>query len=162
MRLDLQPKLLRVLQEREFERVGGAGTITSDVRVVATTSRTLASEVTEGRLRQDLYYRLSVFPIEVPPLRDRLDDIPLLAHRFAARAAARASAASAGSRVETFTITRGELRADGSHSVSLRAPATSATSAVQSLADRRPGAPIAARIAESRPGWPNDWMSQRW
>ncbi|HEY5060649.1 MAG TPA: sigma-54 dependent transcriptional regulator [Gemmatimonadaceae bacterium] len=106
MRLDLQPKLLRVLQEREFERVGGAGTITTDVRVVATTNRTLANEVSEGRFRQDLYYRLSVFPIEVPPLRDRLDDIPLLAHRFAARAAAEAKKQIDGFAPETIELLR--------------------------------------------------------
>jgi DNA-binding NtrC family response regulator len=106
MRLDLQPKLLRVLQEREFERVGGAGTITTDVRVVATTNRTLATEVAEGRFRQDLYYRLSVFPIDVPPLRDRLDDIPLLAHRFAARAAAEAKKQIDGFAPETMHLLR--------------------------------------------------------
>lgn len=104
MRLDLQPKLLRVLQEREFERVGGSGTITTDVRVVATTNRNLAAEVAEGRFREDLYYRLSVFPIEVPPLRERLDDIPLLAHRFAARAAVEAKKPIDGFAPETLEL----------------------------------------------------------
>jgi DNA-binding NtrC family response regulator len=90
MRLDLQPKLLRVLQEREFDRLGGAGPVNVDVRVVATTNRDLAADAVAGRFRQDLYYRLSVFPILVPPLRDRSDDIPLLAYRFASRASTEA------------------------------------------------------------------------
>ncbi len=90
LRPDLQPKLLRVLQEREFERIGGAGPVKCDVRVIATTSRNLEAEVSVGRFRQDLYYRLNVFPISIPPLRDRREDIPVLAHRFAARAAAEA------------------------------------------------------------------------
>ena len=87
---DLQPKLLRVLQEREFERIGGAETVKVDVRIVATTSRNLEAEVAAGRFRQDLFYRLNVFPISIPPLRDRREDIPVLAQRFAARAAAEA------------------------------------------------------------------------
>lgn len=87
MRLDLQPKLLRVLQEREIERLGGSVTIPVDVRVIATTNRHLAEDAAAGRFRQDLFYRLSVFPIVVPPLRDRREDIPDLAQRFAMRAA---------------------------------------------------------------------------
>jgi DNA-binding NtrC family response regulator len=93
---DLQPKLLRVLQDREFERIGGAGVVKCDVRVIATTSRNLEAEVNAGRFRQDLYYRLNVFPITIPPLRDRREDIPVLAHRFAARAAAEAGKEIAG------------------------------------------------------------------
>ena len=88
MRLDLQAKLLRVLQEQEFERVGGTSPIKVDVRIVATTNRELASEADRGTFRQDLYYRLSTIPIQIPPLRDRVDDIPVLALRFAMRTAA--------------------------------------------------------------------------
>jgi DNA-binding NtrC family response regulator len=88
MRLDLQAKLLRVLQEQEFERVGGTSPIRVDVRIIATTNRDLAAEAAAGTFRQDLYYRLSVIPIQIPPLRDRRDDIPLIAYRFAMRTAA--------------------------------------------------------------------------
>ncbi|MEX2223991.1 MAG: sigma 54-interacting transcriptional regulator [Candidatus Rokuibacteriota bacterium] len=82
--LDLQAKLLRVLQEGEFERVGGA-TIRTDVRVIAATNRDLEKAMAEGRFRADLFYRLNVFPIQIPPLRERPEDVPPLARYFVAR-----------------------------------------------------------------------------
>jgi DNA-binding NtrC family response regulator len=88
MRIDLQSKLLRVLQEQEFERVGGAQPIKVDVRIIATTNRDLAAQAAQGHFRQDLFFRLSVIPVSIPPLRERREDIPLLAHRFATRIAA--------------------------------------------------------------------------
>jgi DNA-binding NtrC family response regulator len=82
MPLPLQAKLLRVLQERTFERVGGSKVIKADVRVIAASNRNLQTEVAERRFREDLYYRLNVFPMQLPPLRDRVDVIPLLADYF--------------------------------------------------------------------------------
>ena len=83
--LELQAKLLRVIQHNEFERLGSSHTIKVDVRIVATTNRDLEEEVRKGRFRQDLYYRLNVFPITVPPLRQRKDDIPLMVQSFIER-----------------------------------------------------------------------------
>jgi formate hydrogenlyase transcriptional activator len=81
--LELQPKLLRVIQERQFERLGSAATIRSDVRLICATHRNLVEMVDERQFRADLFYRLSVFPIELPPLRGRPEDIRLLVHHFA-------------------------------------------------------------------------------
>ena len=84
--LDLQPKLLRALQEHEFERLGSTKTISVDVRLIAATHRDLQTMIRNNQFREDLFYRLNVFPIEIPPLRQRRGDIPLLVHYFALRA----------------------------------------------------------------------------
>jgi len=83
--LDLQTKLLRVLQEREFERVGSSKTLKADVRVIAATNADLPVRIRDGRFREDLYYRLNVVPLEMPPLRDRPEDLGLLVRHFVAK-----------------------------------------------------------------------------
>jgi formate hydrogenlyase transcriptional activator len=80
--LELQPKLLRAVQEQEFERLGSTRTIEVNVRMIAATHRDLPAMIRDGKFREDLFYRLNVFPIEIPPLRERRDDIPLLANYF--------------------------------------------------------------------------------
>ena len=82
MPLELQPKLLRAIQDQEFERLGGTRTIRTDVRFVAATNRDLKAMVDKNEFRADLYYRLHVFPLHVPPLRERREDIPLLTRYF--------------------------------------------------------------------------------
>ncbi len=87
--LDLQSKLLRVIQDQEIERIGGNETININVRIIAATNRNLVEAVQEGNFRSDLYFRLNVFPIELPPLRNRVEDIPLLAQHFVQKIAPR-------------------------------------------------------------------------
>ncbi len=85
MNLALQAKILRVLQEKSFERLGGHETVNVNVRIISATNKDLEAEVREGRFREDLYYRLSVFPVHLPPLRERKEDIPILAEHFLKR-----------------------------------------------------------------------------
>jgi two-component system response regulator AtoC len=102
LELALQAKLLRVLQEREFERIGGTRTIRTDCRVIASTNRNLAECVKNGTFREDLFYRLNVLPIQSPPLRERTEDIPLLAEHFLAQYGGRRDRATAGFTPETM------------------------------------------------------------
>jgi formate hydrogenlyase transcriptional activator len=86
---ELQPKLLRVLQDREFERLGGVHTLRVDVRIISATNRDLLQDVLDKNFREDLYYRLNVFPIQLPPLRDRREDIAILVQHFVEKHARR-------------------------------------------------------------------------
>ena len=83
--LELQPKLLRAVQEQEFERLGSANTISVSVRIIAATHRDLSAMISEEKFREDLFYRFNVFPIEIPPLRERREDIPLLVNYFVSK-----------------------------------------------------------------------------
>jgi DNA-binding NtrC family response regulator len=110
MPLALQPKLLRALQEREFDRLGSNQTVHVDIRVIATTNRALEAEVAEGRFRADLYYRLNVIPLALPPLRERAEDIGELAEYFAGLYAAPGSAAGASPRLSRELVARLEAQ----------------------------------------------------
>ncbi|MGH9904781.1 MAG: sigma 54-interacting transcriptional regulator, partial [Pyrinomonadaceae bacterium] len=101
---ETQIALLRVLQEHEFERVGGTGSIRAEVRVIAATNRDLEAAIASGTFRSDLFYRLNVFPIEVPPLRDRRDDIPLLVEYFVDRCARKAGKSIRGIKKESLDL----------------------------------------------------------
>ena len=94
--MELQVKLLRVLQEKEFERVGGRATLRTDVRIISATNRNLQDEVEAGKFRTDLFYRLNVFPIKLPSLRERMDDIPILAEHFLNRYSRKAGKSISG------------------------------------------------------------------
>jgi len=100
--MEVQIKLLRTLQEREFERVGGAETIKVDVRVVSATNRNLEKMIEEGEFREDLYYRLNVFPINLPPLRDRLEDLPVLVQHFITKFARQMGASPSQASIEAL------------------------------------------------------------
>ena len=152
MRIDLQPKLLRVLQEREFERVGGTHMIRTDVRIIATTNRDLERCVVDGSFRQDLYYRLRVFPITVPPLRERREDVPSLAFRFASVAAAEAQKPFTGIAPDALDLLRAydwpgnvrELQHAVERAVILASPPTLEVSNFRDLVSR-PGGMTAPR-----------------
>ncbi len=102
--METQIALLRVLQEREFERVGSSQPISVDVRIIAATNRDLKAAVAAGTFRQDMFYRLNVFPIQVPPLRERIDDIPLLVEHFVERYAQKAGKKFSDIKMDTIEM----------------------------------------------------------
>ena len=104
--MEVQIKLLRTLQERELERVGGNETIKVDVRVVSATNRNLEKMIEANEFREDLYYRLNVFPINLPPLRDRLDDLPVLTNHFISKFARQMGVAPAGASADAMAKLR--------------------------------------------------------
>jgi len=109
MSLKTQGKILRALQEKQFQRVGGNRILSVDVRVIAASNKSLEEEIAKGRFRKDLYYRLNVIPIHVPPLRERLEDVPLLVETFLAESARKNRSPKKGIRPEALELLCGYL-----------------------------------------------------
>jgi formate hydrogenlyase transcriptional activator len=160
--LDLQAKLLRVLQERELERVGGSETVRVDVRVLAATNRNLVEMIAQGKFREDLYYRLNVFPLALPPVRERAGDIPILAHAFLRRFARQAGRRLAGFTPEAMQRLEGyrwpgnvrELQNVIERAVILAVGPTVGPEALPDLGPAVPGLPVALALRDPGPGSP--------